>query len=1490
MDELDALLGGDPLGYDPLAGLGLGLPRKSRAKTKPLPEKEQKSVIREALNTGIGGLQYLGETLDKPGRAVRGLLAGRPGELANLIPFSDTFGLTDPSQSVSGRDLLEKAGLAGPNQVGSLDMGDVAGFGAEVLLDPTTYLTFGASAVGKAGKVAKAAGITAKGAARYKTLGQHLAGASDDVLRAASEAAAKSGTTLDALSNQKLGGLFGVKVPFMEGFVPEFAQSAGAQAVGEGLGKAARLPLTLAAKNKTLAKAGSAIGDYWRGAFDPSVQNQFDPVAQTLAKEGSEHINRGQAKVLEGFLKDSDELDSLIKDFSAKHGNDPFFAPGKVSPAEIVRRAVQHSAETKGAPGAYDLVSGGMLKLTPPQAAVAPDLLDTMRKMDPFADNGALISARELRKQFPNMPKDQFDALALQAAQEGKLSLHAHDYVSSLTDAERANLIDGKFVGANIRQGQKAAKAVPPAPVLSEIEQRTAKLGQGIVDAENQAFAQYQALGGNVQALNDTEEFSHLFRQPLEKATRPSGLKMRTKAMKYLPAEQVNSMIRDPSLLMEGAQKAKPDVVARRLLEGEYGKLMTAAAMAAETTPQAAAKDMAEWLSSKGTSYIREGKNFFGNDVLKNKLDYLTSLNRKTANMQAVHSVIGKNLTNELEGTVSVAEALAGAGLDPTAAIEHMSRTLKMAPDAVRTMRVPEEIAGAAASVLHKQQSPEWMKKIGEKIDGVINTYKRNLTVPFPSFHVRNLLSGQWMNMASNLVETPADLVRYGKSAKEAIDILKKPAGSGAISEMIAHNVLPLDFGTRDVDILEAAAGSLPKKGTQFLNPALGVPRMGMDLAQGVKSEFHAARAAGSGRVSSVIQGAYKGVHGTGTEAARQVEYMNRASMYLYLKAKGWAPEAAAAEVRKLQIDYCVDESTEALTKRGWLTVDEIQIGDETLSIDPETREIVWSPVTAVNVFQSKGTGIRIKSSRMDALVTGNHRWLCEGKKGRGGHWTLHKKGVTSFRTTSEIEESDLRLILAGGSVAHAPDSVVYDDRLVELVGWYVTEGWTANNKCAVFVSQSQSHNPKHVESIRGIADSYRAEGATVTEMESDNGWGTISTWYFGKGVGEQVRAAAPDKQITMEFLLKLTESQLLMLFRTLMDGDGTVNSKGTEVWSQKDRGRLDAFAAICGMIGKRTNERRAWGDTECRCVSVYSTKNVYSYSLKFTPEEYHGRFWCPTTGTGTWFARRNGVTYWTGNSDLTAFEKNVMKRIVPFYAFTRKNVPVLLQKMIEHPGGVAGKTVRASNIGRSEDDFVPPYVGEGMSVPLPGGDGRYLSELGLPTDQFANLFAKGPTLSGTIKRTGQKLLSQIAPPLKAAIEMPTGINLFSGKPFNEMYQYPFDDPLANAALGETPASRYISAGRTLGDPRKGLGTKAMNLLTGLRITDVSGGIEKQKEYAAKKILDEMLREEKGIGSFSEVYKKEGAELTPEAEKRYRAYRGLVSQQRKDAKEKKAKK
>lgn len=116
-------------------------------------------------------LDYILGTLDKPGRATRGLLGGNAREGLGFIPFSDTLGLTDKSEAVSGRDLLTAHGI----KTGS-DFGDsILGFGAELALDPTTYLG------GFAGRLGgKAIGRGLETAARAR--GPGYATSADDVM------------------------------------------------------------------------------------------------------------------------------------------------------------------------------------------------------------------------------------------------------------------------------------------------------------------------------------------------------------------------------------------------------------------------------------------------------------------------------------------------------------------------------------------------------------------------------------------------------------------------------------------------------------------------------------------------------------------------------------------------------------------------------------------------------------------------------------------------------------------------------------------------------------------------------------------------------------------------------------------------------------------------------------------------------------------------------------------------------------------------------------------------------------------------------------------------------------------------------------------------------------------------------------------------------------------------------------------------------------
>jgi hypothetical protein len=138
---------------------GGGQSRRATAKYPPLAPEVADPLKEGLLDKAVSGLHWVGSTLDKTfgGRAVRGILGGKPAEALSIVPFSDTLGLTDPKNVVSGADLLKNAGY--DTSKGNWFERNVLPIGAEILLDPGTYINpFGAAS--KAGKLAGGLGHT----------------------------------------------------------------------------------------------------------------------------------------------------------------------------------------------------------------------------------------------------------------------------------------------------------------------------------------------------------------------------------------------------------------------------------------------------------------------------------------------------------------------------------------------------------------------------------------------------------------------------------------------------------------------------------------------------------------------------------------------------------------------------------------------------------------------------------------------------------------------------------------------------------------------------------------------------------------------------------------------------------------------------------------------------------------------------------------------------------------------------------------------------------------------------------------------------------------------------------------------------------------------------------------------------------------------------------------------------------------------------------
>lgn len=255
--------------------------------------------------------------------------------------------------------------------------------------------------------------------------------------------------------------------------------------------------------------------------------------------------------------------------------------------------------------------------------------------------------------------------------------------------------------------------------------------------------------------------------------------------------------------------------------------------------------------------------------------------------------------------------------------------------------------------------------------------------------------------------------------------------------------------------------------------------------------------------------------------------------------------------------------------------------------------------------------------------------------------------------------------------------------------------------------------------------------------------------------------------------------------------------------------------------------------------------------------------------------------------SELAPFEQQYMRRLMPFYSFQRFIMPLTFKNLASRPGGPVAQSIRASQQGRQEVGFVPEYIGEGAAIPL--SESRYLSSFGLP---FEQAFAPGliaPTATKTIGRTLEKNIAGMAPWISGTYALASGREPFTGRELGELYPYPTDSPAANVLLQRTPYGRTIGAVRTIGDERKGPLTKATELLTGVKVTDVSGGIERQKALEARRILSQMLADSPRVKSYTSYYAdpRQAAELTPEETRSLKLLRGMEKRGREHAKKQK---
>jgi hypothetical protein len=345
----------------------------------------------------------------------------------------------------------------------------------------------------------------------------------------------------------------------------------------------------------------------------------------------------------------------------------------------------------------------------------------------------------------------------------------------------------------------------------------------------------------------------------------------------------------------------------------------------------------------------------------------------------------------------------------------------------------------------------------------------------------------------------------------------------------------------------------------------------------------------------------------------------------------------------------CVDKKTEALTKQGWRKYNELNIGDEILTLNINTGKSEWNVIDKLNIFDYRGHMIHLRNKTFDALVTPDHKWVT--KCHRQAYYSPKKR--IKLLETKKLKN---HYIVRSALFNEYNNQEIYSDDFVKLVGWYVTEGSFYRYKYLKiggtyqdlgrigFITIVQSTKKEDYKEIKQILENLNVHFKIYNRTEHKH----IQNFILTGTIVNKLVKIVPDKKLTFGFVSKLTFRQKEILCETLIKGDDSYLSEYSRnsKFYTSDIDNMNIFQLLCILIGyiphisidtrrgkKIINNRIVNINKSLYCVRILKNKNLRCNSLKREMINYDDIIWCPSVKNRTWLMRRNGKVTFTGNS-----------------------------------------------------------------------------------------------------------------------------------------------------------------------------------------------------------------------------------------------------------------
>jgi len=1511
-----------------------------------LTKEEEETLTRKLLKNTMGGLEAVGYALDTPGALLRGLLAGSPGSRK------------------SGRELLTDWGLTKKNNDKKWELADVAGFGADILFDPLTYLTLGAGAATKTGKALKAAGgwddltkiaakktaaeggqaLGSRGARVATTVGDVLKYADDPIRQRFEESLGRAGMNPLDVANQNVGGLLGYDIPFtnlkgaiggtgktsqaiaggldyagniIAGSAPYRALRAGFSKavngaylkewqdanVAAGRELASALPeidMTASTLKQTLGDpvANSGISDSMRYSVENGLTElPLEEVNAQLQKYGlkplaeKEFESTVQIKSLNDGIKQAiEEQGRYIPDLESAVGT-KHLTRNRVTPAVAQSAGEAGYGQKSVVDRTYGYtnrreanldIRGGTVrvnqfysdpKLASEYAKIKDPLLRAEYVTKHLPESLDFIEDQMLRKEAEGLPHIAIATQQIQGLQQRMAAISGSQnanpaamknlqgsidlLVKQKEDAVRATVADLKSA-----PGQAVKKALPPtlADLMMKIDPNAKKTAAVSIRDIRKAATEAGISREEVDKMLDQaskDMWLTLHRHDLRSSKTPEELSdmLDLGRPENFSGKSGEDKLYSAASLRHGAEypsnigKFEPSdsfEMAGRQSPLEYAKSLVKKNEELQWKPQGVLDKKIEALAvTNGVSPV----------AMKAVLADAVSMDKETIETlreQYLNVAEGKFRPETWKKIYAAEDAaqVQDLGLDEMAADFIENGLLPDGSTGDDVLRVLQEF-GSSAKATGKDgalrfvnlKQPGALEDLVQRHAADIEDYSKSLENSLDEFD-KNILQ-EWernSNFAQHVRGADAMYPEYGVGifAKHTVDDWAQTAKRAAVvvaNDKAVHATMadaaknaPGDGLINVRQMYEDTGYGRPVGPKDPPDVSIAMQRFTEELAKRGKDASHIYVPANyAGEISRMVKVS------TESEFAKKYDEFTRVIKAFLLLSPGYNSRNLTSGFAQNMLAGSMDFSP----KQFWSTLTDAA----NLSQGKEAKNLHKIPVVADE----------LKKLGMDVNAENANRWFRDALNSLSGIGTpndaVGKLSPTSLNYKGQIGLGDIVQDAHTGKLHRAIPKEIPE--MPESVAAQVEQLYAAGDDAAaeaLIAKYEPGPRGGEVNDI-GVEKVRVQRGQQKRRIQS----GALGVAFNRPSVDVMFGGATPELRGVTENIVNTVQpiqsiakgvgSEIVGGVKAIREGMKTGSG-----WTAFKEGPLNPLN-IGGVRGDQTRFAPVKANEElAKSVEVMNRATAMIGWMRqgVNPAEAGAR------------AKFMHVDY----DNLSQFEKSYMRRLIPFYGFNKNMATYVAKNLYETPGGGLSQAIQATNAGRSDDTYIPDYVGEGAAIPNPftSKEGNYITNLGLMHEGPLSMFSIGTGPAASLERTTQKILAQTNPMIKAPLEWATGKSMYTGRDFKDLYQYPIPNTgnkelqMVNQFLMTSPAGRMLTISRKLGDERKSIGEKALNTLTGFSTTDLSGGVERAREMEARKALEEILMSSPRVKNYQRIY------------------------------------